>query len=50
MVDAKVDDLDEAETGRGGYAHKLSNPVPFLWTMLIFLILPFSTVRRIRRS
>jgi hypothetical protein len=39
MVDAKVDDLDEAETGRGGYAHKLSNPVPFLWTMLIFLIL-----------
>ncbi|HEX2146402.1 MAG TPA: flagellar motor protein MotA [Pseudorhizobium sp.] len=24
---------------RGGYSHKLSNPVPFLWTMLIFLIL-----------
>lgn len=39
MVDARVDDLDESETGRGGYSHKLSNPVPFLWTMLIFLIL-----------
>ena len=39
MVDARVDDLDEAETGRVGYSHKLSNPVPFLWTMLIFLIL-----------
>ena len=39
MTDARVDDLDEAEPGRGGYSHKLSNPVPFLWTMLIFLIL-----------
>jgi len=39
MVDARVDDLDESETGRAGYSHKLSNPVPFLWTMLIFLIL-----------
>src|SRR3546814_11896124 len=39
MVDARVDDLDEAETGRDGYRHKLSNPVPFLWTMVIFLIL-----------
>ncbi|HEV7437357.1 MAG TPA: flagellar motor protein MotA [Pseudorhizobium sp.] len=38
MANARVDDLDESETGRG-YSHKLSNPVPFLWTMLIFLIL-----------
>ena len=39
MVDARVDELDESETGRTGYSHKLSNPVPFLWTMVIFLIL-----------
>lgn len=39
MANATVDDLDETETGRGGYKHKLSNPASFLWTMLIFLIL-----------
>lgn len=39
MMDARVDDLDESETGRGGYSHKLSNPTHFLWTMIIFLIL-----------
>lgn len=39
MMDARVDDLDESETGRGGYRHKLSNPTHFLWTMIIFLIL-----------
>lgn len=39
MMDARVDDLDESETGRSGYSHKLSNPVPFLWTMVIFLTL-----------
>lgn len=39
MANATVDDLDESETGRGGYKHKLSNPASFLWTMLIFLIL-----------
>ncbi|SFB64253.1 hypothetical protein SAMN03159496_06442 [Rhizobium sp. NFR07] len=39
MANATVDDLDETETGRGGYKHKLSNPASFLWTMLVFLIL-----------
>ncbi|WP_117191833.1 MotA/TolQ/ExbB proton channel family protein [Rhizobium terrae] len=39
MANATVDDLDESETGRGGYAYKLSNPASFLWTMLIFLII-----------
>jgi uncharacterized membrane protein len=39
MADATVDDLDESETGRSGYKHKLSNPASFIWTMLIFLIL-----------
>ncbi|MEV4605568.1 flagellar motor protein MotA [Neorhizobium sp. LMR1-1-1.1] len=39
MANATVDDLDESETGRGGYKHKLSNPASFLWTMLIFLAL-----------
>ncbi|AYD02118.1 flagellar motor protein MotA [Neorhizobium sp. NCHU2750] len=39
MANATVDDLDESETGRGGYKHRLSNPASFLWTMLIFLIL-----------
>jgi hypothetical protein len=39
MANATVDDLDESETGRGGYKHKLSNPASFIWTMLIFLII-----------
>ncbi len=39
MANATVDDLDESETNRGGYSHKLSNPVSFLWTMIIFLII-----------
>jgi hypothetical protein len=38
MMDARVDDLDEAEADRG-YNYKLSNPVPFLWTMVLFLII-----------
>lgn len=38
MMDARVDDLDEAEADRG-YGYKLSNPVPFLWTMVLFLII-----------
>ncbi|MBW6421574.1 flagellar motor protein MotA [Rhizobium sp. XQZ8] len=38
MANARVDDLAESET-RGGYAHKLSNPASFLWTMVIFLII-----------
>ena len=38
MANARVDDLDEAET-RSGYAYKLSNPASFLWTMVIFLII-----------
>ncbi len=39
MMDARVDDLDESETGRSGYSLKLCNPVPFLWSMVIFLTL-----------
>jgi hypothetical protein len=39
MANATVDDLDESETNRGGYSHKLSNPISFLWTMSIFLII-----------
>ena len=39
MANATVGDLDESETGRGGYLYKLSNPASFLWTMAIFLII-----------
>ncbi len=39
MANATVDDLDDTETGRGAYKHKLSNPASFIWTMLIFLII-----------
>ncbi|AXV16141.1 flagellar motor protein MotA [Neorhizobium sp. SOG26] len=39
MANATVGDLDELETGRGGYLYKLSNPASFLWTMAIFLII-----------
>jgi hypothetical protein len=39
MANATVGDLDESETGRGGYLYKLSNPASFLWTMVIFLII-----------
>lgn len=39
MANATVDDLDQSETNRGGYSYKLSNPISFLWTMLIFLII-----------
>ncbi len=38
MATARLDDLDESEA-RGGYAYKLSNPLSFLWTMAIFLII-----------
>jgi uncharacterized membrane protein len=39
MANARVDDLDESETNRGGYAYKLTNPGTFLWTMIIFLVI-----------
>lgn len=39
MANATVDDLDETETQRSGYSHKLSSPASALWTMLVFLII-----------
>lgn len=43
MSNAKLDEMDHLETRgsetRGGYAHKLSNPATFLWTMGFFLII-----------
>ncbi|MCO6179936.1 flagellar motor protein MotA [Ciceribacter sp. RN22] len=39
MVKVKLADLEAAETGTGNYEHKLSSPMPFFTTMLIFLII-----------
>ena len=39
MVKVKLADLEAAETGTGDYGHKLSSPMPFFTTMIIFLII-----------
>lgn len=39
MTNDTLVDVDVSEAAPRDYGHKLSNPMPFLWTMTIFLIL-----------
>jgi len=39
MADVRLDETDGFETGRHGFAAKLSSPMPVFWTMVLFLII-----------
>ncbi|MEB2845722.1 flagellar motor protein MotA [Rhizobiales bacterium RZME27] len=39
MTNDSLGDVDVSEQAPRDYGHKLSNPIPFLWTMTIFLII-----------
>lgn len=39
MENVNVAEIGSAEKTPGGYAYRLSSPMPFLWTMLLFLVI-----------
>ncbi|EJZ18392.1 MotA/TolQ/ExbB proton channel family protein [Rhizobium sp. Pop5] len=39
MENVNVAEIGSTEKTTGGYAHRLSSPMPFLWTMLLFLVI-----------
>lgn len=39
MTNDSLGDVDVSEQAPRDYGHKLSNPIPFLWTMTVFLII-----------
>ncbi|RUM23715.1 flagellar motor protein MotA [Rhizobium vallis] len=39
MENVNVAEIGSTEKAPGGYAYRLSSPMPFLWTMLLFLVI-----------